>query len=118
MDFFTVPKQDAKAASFLVQALSVVSKFALLEDLETRQKSQFQQRLDWDTFVSTYKNRPLFRRHLRMSYESFQTIVELVKEKIDADERVVFRHLCVLWYFRSVFLLDCLVDYSCHKQYI
>ena len=91
MDFETASNQQARVATMLSQVLSVVANFTALEDTDTnhRTKCKFQQRLHWEKFVSNYKDRPFFRRHLRMSYESFCILLDQIRDTIDtADEEM------------------------------
>jgi DDE superfamily endonuclease len=78
--------QQARAASFFAIHLAMVSKVALLDDATSRSKSIPKQRAHWDNFVSTYKGTPFFRRHLRMSYESFCILLDLIREQIDFSD--------------------------------
>ena len=83
MDWHNVSVQQARVASFFSQLLSITAEFAALEeDIQPREKSKFQQRLHWDQFVRNYKDMPLFRRHLRMSYKSFCTLLYLLNDHI------------------------------------
>jgi hypothetical protein len=53
-----------------------------------RQKSIIQQRLDWYTFVEKNKHSVMFKRHLRMTYESFSNLLLLIKDhlkKVDKE---------------------------------
>jgi hypothetical protein len=84
MDHQAIALQQARIASFVTQNLAAIAQFAALEvnDNDKRGKSRFQQRLVWDTFVENYKDRPLFRRHLRMSYDSFCRLLEQIKSNL------------------------------------
>ena len=82
-------QQQARIATFVAQMLSIVANFAALEDVDTRLKSKFQQRLLWEKFVKDHKDRPFFRRHLRMSYDSFTILLNQIREHVDiADEQM------------------------------
>ena len=77
MDLQNVFVQQTRVAAFVAQSLSTVTNLALAEDVDIRLTTPFQQRLLWDNFVRDYKDRPLFCRHLRMSYDSFGTVLYL-----------------------------------------
>jgi hypothetical protein len=56
---------------------------------ENNQKTTFEQRLKWDTYVANNKHKPLFKRHLRMSYDSFCTLLRLISPKLkEVDSRM------------------------------
>ena len=38
-----------------------------------------QQRIHWNSWVSLHKNRPIFRRHMRMTHESFCRLMDMVR---------------------------------------
>jgi hypothetical protein len=80
MDEQAIALQQARIASFASQQLQAIAQFVALDDDGTKRgKSSFQQRLRWDRFVRDYKDKPLFRRHLRMSYDSFCTLMDQIK---------------------------------------
>ena len=75
--------------AFIVISQGVIGQAALnLTNGLTRNRnpSFYQQRLKWDSFVSTIKDTPLFKRHLRMPYNSFLKLLDLIREKIQVDE--------------------------------
>ena len=81
MDPITLSLQLMQAAALVLLQIQAVSVWLLHleeDDVTPRQKTIFQQRLEWDTFVSTNQHRPLFQRHLRMSYESFCLLLSMI----------------------------------------
>jgi len=108
MDRDFVSVQQARVASFFTQLMSINTKFIEHNDIEPREKFQFQQRLHWDQFVRNHKDRPLFRRHLRMSYDSFCTLLSLIRDHVvSTDERMA---LCGV----AKLSLNC----TCMQQYV
>ena len=85
MDPKTITLQNARVATFLSQVIAVLANFHVIVGnlAEKRQKFNFLQRLKWDRFILNSKDRPFFRRHLRMSYSSFCVLLELLQNKID-----------------------------------
>ena len=82
MDAATVAIQQARVASTLILAQQTISLCSAIEEKDnttTRQRSQFQQRILWEAFVENNKDRPSFRRHLRMTYDSFCTLLERIR---------------------------------------
>ena len=80
----TIARQNASMALFHNRMMRCMSGFVLSldddKDTGKRGKPTFEQRCNWDTFVATTnKHRPVFRRHLRMSYESFCLLVEKIR---------------------------------------
>lgn len=74
--------QQVKAVTFLFEAIKVFSNGTHELDAEHRHKrgkSLLQQRCQWDKFVLVHQDRPLFRRHLRMSYGSFLTLLDMIR---------------------------------------
>jgi hypothetical protein len=90
MYFQELLRQQAWVAAFVVQILHTVTHFTLVVDVDIRLKSPFQQRVTWDNFVRDHKDRPLFRRHLRMTYESFGILLERIREHVDVDTQMGF----------------------------
>jgi hypothetical protein len=88
MDLPTVVQQQARVASFVAQKFAVAASFTMLDDVNFRLKSEFQQRVTWDNFVQKYKDTALFRRHLRMSYESFSILVERIRGHVEVDDQM------------------------------
>ena len=90
MDQFTVSLQLARVEAFFGQLLRFSAEIGSIEgDKEPRQKSKFQQRLLWDEFVRNHKDRPLLRRHLRMSYESFCVLLNVIQDHmVERDEEM------------------------------
>jgi DDE superfamily endonuclease len=78
--------QQARVASFLVELLSTTTSFIVAEDVEIRVKAPFLQRLVWDKFVVDYQHKPLFRRHLRMTYTSFTKLLDRIRELLEVDD--------------------------------
>ena len=131
MDSTVVAQQSARCAATMVQLTIAIKEYhAIMGTLsENRNKNPFLQRLDWDAFVQNYKDRPFFRRHLRMSYKSFCRLVNLVVDKLQFDEEMgsirggniipeihVYatirylagaRHLLFLWNLRHQLLYHC-----------
>jgi hypothetical protein len=81
MDAATVAIQQARVASTLILAQQTISLCLAIEEDNTtaRQRSEFQQRIHWEAFVENNKDRPLFRRNLRMTYDSFCTLLERIR---------------------------------------
>jgi hypothetical protein len=81
MDATTIAIQQARVAAVLTLAVQAISLFMALEDNDgaKRQKTNFQQHMHWDAFVQNNKDQPLFRCHLRMSYDSFCTLLDLIR---------------------------------------
>jgi hypothetical protein len=87
MDWHTASVQQARVSSFLTQLLATTAKFrAQDDDVIPREEAQLQQRLHWDQFVRIHEGRPLFRRHLRMSYDSFCTLLSLIRYHIASTD--------------------------------
>jgi hypothetical protein len=61
---------------------------------EHSQKTTFEQRLKWDTYVANNQRKHLFKRHLlRMSYDSFRTLFELISSHLkDVDRKMANLH--------------------------
>jgi hypothetical protein len=70
MDVHTLFDQ-ARVAAFVIEMLATIPPILLSDDVEIPLKNPTQQRLQWDKFVEDYKNQPLFKRHMRMTYASF-----------------------------------------------
>jgi DDE superfamily endonuclease len=51
-----------------------------------RQSSLFLQRLNWQRFVSLNVSTPVFRRHIRMDYRSFEKLLGYIRNTISVDE--------------------------------
>ena len=84
MNPLTQSLQTFRVGAFSLLKIQAVSQWLLnLEENDGRKstsKTIFQQRLDWDTYVANNKHRHLFKRHLRMSYESFRTLMLLIDD--------------------------------------
>ena len=78
--------QQARIAAFHMQLLTTITRFTAAEDVEIRVKTPHQQRLTWDKFILDYQNKPLLRRHLRMTYSSFCRLVERIRPLIEVDD--------------------------------
>jgi hypothetical protein len=50
-----------------------------------RSPSLFDQRLQWDIFCARYGHRADFKRHLRMTYESFNTLLTCLHVQLQVD---------------------------------
>ena len=81
-------QQLSRVIFFVSQLLFVASQLILIEDIEIRIQSRFQQRVTWDIFIERYKDAPLFRRHLRMSYNSFTKLLHCIQEHVEKDEKM------------------------------
>ena len=58
---------------------------------KSRNRPVFQQRLDWEAFVTKNKHRPLFRRHLRMNCASFCKLLSLINnEQKEINHKMAF----------------------------
>ena len=90
MDSTTLSQQSARCAATMVQLVTAIKQYHVIMGTlsENRTKTPFLQRLDWDTFVQNYKDRPFFRRHMRMSYKSFCRLVNLLIDKLQFDEEM------------------------------
>jgi hypothetical protein len=86
----TVARQNARVALFYNRMMHSTFHDDI-DDLprKRRNKSTFEQRRAWDEYVATNKHRPVFRRHLRMSYESFCILIEKIRPHlIIPDEKM------------------------------
>ena len=86
MDVQKCVTQQARVASFVLQLLTATTSFLVTEDIEVRAKSPVLQRCIWEKFVEDYHNRPLLRRHLRMTYESFCRLLERIRHLLQVDD--------------------------------
>ena len=86
MDVAKLAVQHARMACFTTQMLSTAATILMSDDAEVRIQTPLVQRLKWTKFVLNYKNRPLFRRHLRMTYTSFSKLLDRIKVLIDVDD--------------------------------
>ena len=87
--------QGGRAASFMLLEAQAIGEWLLNlddNDKRSRNKTPFHQRLDWDAFVKKNKDRPLFRRHLRMDYTSFCKLLSL----IDPHQKEVNNEMALL----------------------
>ena len=91
MDVAKLAVQHARIACFTTQMLSTAATFLLTDDAEVRIKTPFQQRMRWKKFVLNYQNRPLLRRHLRMTYTSFLKLLDRIKVLIDVDDDMAYK---------------------------
>jgi DDE superfamily endonuclease len=86
MDSLTVAIQLARAAAFVSLSQQAAAQFMIIEDDEedvvSRSRSVLHQRLHWAKFVRLNKDRPMFRRHMRMSHESFVKLLSMIKPHI------------------------------------
>ena len=67
---------------------AVIQAFIILEDDEQRRKSISLQRADWNRFIELNSERPILRRHLRMSLKSFQNLLELIREPLEINNQM------------------------------
>ena len=90
MDPLTLTAQAARVVLCASQAVKAASQFLLLDDEENnnckrgrvitkRAKTVLQQRCRWDRFVIINQDRPMFRRHMRMTYDSFLTLLDKIR---------------------------------------
>ena len=89
--FSVVAIQQARAAAFVCLTQQAAVHFAIIEDddVKTRQRILLQQHLHWSKFVCLNKDHPLFRRHMRMSHESFVSLLNRIKPQIGfPDEKM------------------------------
>ena len=78
MDIQILLKQHSRAASLILIYLSSVSQFYALDPVSCS-KTRFPKHLNWDGFVATYKDKPFFKHHFRMSYDSFILLLNKIK---------------------------------------
>ena len=86
-------KQNARVAAAAVQFRAALEHFEVIVGGhrqpftdETRQKTRFPQRIDWDRFIEDYKDRPFFHCHMWMFYNSFCVLLGLVYDKINLTD--------------------------------
>ena len=79
----TVALQMARVApAFETRKQQAIASLIVLEDDDHKKKrlrSIFQQRLHWNSWVHVHKNRPMFRHHLCMTYESFVRLLDKIR---------------------------------------
>jgi hypothetical protein len=51
-----------------------------------RRLYNFDTRLNWNVFMERFHNRAEFRRHIRMSAESFNKLTNLIQHALEVDE--------------------------------
>jgi len=102
-----VAAQQARVGAFVSILLQVSAQLAVLMDDEeeeeerrltamrnnkrkkARGKSHLQQRCCWTRFVLMNQDRPLFRRHMRMSYNSFVSLLDKIRPHLHVpDEKM------------------------------
>jgi DDE superfamily endonuclease len=90
MDPTTLALQQARVAAIQAITQQAICQFIALDDEGAkRAKTKFQQRVHWDVFVENNKDRPMFRRHLRMSYDSFCTLLDQIRCQLNTiDEEM------------------------------
>jgi hypothetical protein len=89
--FSVVAIQQARAAAFVCLTQQAAVQFAVIEDndVKTRQRTLLRQCLHWSKFVRFNKDCPLFRRHMRMTHESFMLLLNKIKPHISSpDEKM------------------------------
>ena len=81
MDPVALTTQAARIAFAASQVLHAITQFHHLDgdDKLKRAKTVLQQRCRWDRFVLLNHERPMFRRHMRMDYDSFVTLLEKIR---------------------------------------
>jgi hypothetical protein len=131
----TVALQQARVASFATLALQAISEFSSLDadedEKQKRAKSSPNQRCRWAEYVRLSKDKPMFRRHLRMTYHSFCLLLNQIQEHLHApdDPRVeticnnslpcwysIHGYLLLLRYFTGSILFYFMGDNPCHQQ--
>jgi hypothetical protein len=84
---FFVLQAEAVALLWVVLELHRKKKrLKLLGQVVPRQSSLFLQRLNWERFVSINSGTPMFRRHIRMDYSSFEQLLGYIRDKISVKE--------------------------------
>ena len=66
---------------YLYRVLEAVTKIP-------REKSVFDQRLDFDNLMARHKNRREFKRHLRMTPKSFYKLLGYIKPKLERNQKM------------------------------
>ena len=88
----TIPLSNAVVLTAVAQGALAVSHFLLLEEEEKKKKrarATLQQRCRWDRFVLLNHDRPMFRRHLRMTYGSFLVLLDKIRPNLPViDEKM------------------------------
>ena len=84
MDLVTVALQQSRVAAFMCLQHKAVAHLIATDEEEDvvkkkRLRSMLQQRIHWNSWVSLHKNRPIFRRHMRMTHESFCRLLDMVR---------------------------------------
>jgi DDE superfamily endonuclease len=78
----TLAVQMARVAAFETSKQQALASLIVSEeddDKKKRLRSLLQQRLQWNTWVEVHKNRPMFRRHLRMTHASFVRLLDKIR---------------------------------------
>ena len=83
MNLFVANQQLMNVSAVTTYTVQAISQFLVLieddeDDIIRREKTVLQQRCVWTRFVLLNKNRPLFARHLRMSYDSFMALLDQI----------------------------------------
>jgi hypothetical protein len=73
-----------KADNELVDSLLIKDLFD--DDVIERAPALFEQRMKWDEICDTHGESNKFSRHLRMTKESFERLVELIRPALLVDE--------------------------------
>jgi hypothetical protein len=142
MDVAKLAVQHARIACFTTQMLSTAATFLLVTDnAEVRIKAPFHQRMRWKKFVLNSQNRPLFRRHVRMTYSSFSKfLLDQIKVLIDVDDDMAYKrgggnnsgntplrynpvpcrcllfgYMYLLWHLFAIFLFHCMANHKGNK---
>jgi hypothetical protein len=84
------------AASFasrlnLTKALLLEQDCARVKKQKGKKKrgpSLFEQRLQWDSFVSKHAGRPDLHRHLRMTLQDFNLVLSVIKKRLEVNVRM------------------------------
>ena len=73
-------------------AVVILSLLSARDYFGRRAPSMFEQRLIWDTIVERRHGEPSsFVRHIRMRRESFDKLLDLVRDKLEADHNQAAR---------------------------
>jgi hypothetical protein len=82
--------QQTRISSFIHYSLQAIAQCAILDDEEDdkkkRKKYNRLRRCRWGEYVRLNKDKPLFHRHLRMTYDSFCLLLSQIREHIEQDE--------------------------------
>ena len=87
-----VPQRKTTDAAILsiAKIAASVAHFHLLLEGENNQRnpSTHIQRTNWTNFVLQNSSRPIFRRHLRMPFNSFNVLLLLIRNDLEVDNEM------------------------------